>query len=165
MIWQIHQFVLGIHIFLAMIWAGGILFVGWGVFPAIKALSIKEQRNFLFRLMNHTHHLFTLAGAGVIFTGILLGTWLGPVKSLEDVFYTTYGNLWFSALCIGILTLLWGVFIGYTQTMRMLNNDTIWKMAEKGYKTPLSHAMVVTAAIESVEVIGFIILLTIMILL
>jgi copper resistance protein D len=165
MIWQIHQFVLGIHIFLAMIWVGGILFVGWGVFPAIKALAIREQRNFLFRLMKHTHIFFTLAGAGVIFTGILLGTWLGPIKSLADVFNTTYGNLWLSALCIGILTLLWGVFIGYKQTMRMLNNDTIWKMAENGHKTPLSHAMFATAAVESVEVVGFIILLSIMMLL
>lgn len=165
MIWQLHQIVLGIHIFLGIVWVGGILFVGWGVYPAVKTMEVSAQRKFLYTLMNKTHVLFSLVGVGVIATGIILGTVLGPIKSIDILLNTTYGKLWLTALIIGLITLAYGIFVGYKQTMKMLHNDTIWKMAEKGYNTPLSRAMFFTAAVESVEVLGFIVLLTIMIIL
>lgn len=39
MYWAIYQIVLGIHILLGIAWVGGILFVGWGVFPVAKKLD------------------------------------------------------------------------------------------------------------------------------
>ncbi|WP_044161226.1 hypothetical protein [Virgibacillus sp. MSP4-1] len=163
--WIIHQTVLSIHIFLAIIWVGGILFVGWGIYPAIQSLSIPNQRQFLFVLMKKTHLWLTLAGSGVVLTGILLGTVLGPVRTWNTLWSTTYGNIWLTALVVGLFTLAWGIFVGYKQTMQMLNNDTIWKIAEKGYKTPLERAMFMTALLEGVEVIGFFTLLTLMMML
>jgi copper resistance protein D len=162
MSWEIHQFFLGVHIFLGIIWVGGILFVGWGVYPAAKTIKVAEQRQFLLSLMKRTHLIFTLVGAGVITTGILLGTVLGPIKSFDILWNTAYGNLWLTALIIGLITLLWGVFVGYRQTMKVLSDDTLWKLAEKGYSTALNQAMFTTAVLESVEIIGFIALLTCM---
>src|SRR5690625_5204862 len=120
MLLYIRQIVLVIHILLGIIWVGGILFVGWGVYPAVKKMKIQDQRFFLYSMMKHTHLLFSLAGAGVIFTGIILGTVLGPIKQWNDLFTSTYGNLFFTALLIGIATLTWGIFISYPQTMSML---------------------------------------------
>lgn len=157
MSWEIHQILIGIHIFLAITWVGGILFVGWGVYPAAKALGIANQRLFLLSMMRRTHWLFTLAGAGVITTGILLGTVAGPIRTWSDVRNTSFGHIWFTALCIGLFTLSWGIFVGYKQTMKVLGDDSLWKRAETThYLKPINDAMKKTAALESVEILGFI---------
>lgn len=165
MSWTIHQTVLWIHIFLAINWVGGLLFVGWGVFPAIRLLGIQDGRRMVKAVMKHSHYLFTLAGAGVILTGILLGTWLGLVKNMEALWHTTYGNLWFTALIIGIITLLWGTFVGYPYAMKVLSNNHIWDRAVAGNGFPLGKALFKLIMVESVEGIGFVVLLALMIML
>lgn len=165
MSWQIHQFVTGVHIFLALIWVGGILFVGWGVYPAVKSLKLADQRKFLSSMMQKTHWLFTLAGLGVITTGVLLGTLLGPIRHWRDVWNTHYGNLWVTALIIALVTLIWGIFVGFRQTMKMLVDDTLWQQAEAGNAKALNKRMMTITALESIEVIGFIVILICMILL
>ncbi|WP_411843885.1 hypothetical protein [Salinicoccus sp. HZC-1] len=163
--WTIYQTVLWIHIFLAINWVGGLLFVGWGVFPAVRFLALRDMRRMLRAVMGHSHYLFTSAGAGVILTGTLLGTWLGPVKSFDAVWQTTYGILWFAALIIGVLTLLWGTFIGYPHAMRVLSEDSLWEAAEVGNRGPLNRSLIILALVESVEGFGFVVLLTLMIML
>lgn len=150
-----HHLLLGIHIFLAIIWVGGILFVGWGIYPVARKMPYEEQRVFLQSLMQWTHLIFAGTGIGVITTGILLGTVLGPIKHWETIWNTTYGNIWVTALIIALITLFWGVFIGYKQSMNVFSNDKLWKDAEAGNTKSLNKAMFITAAVESVEVIGF----------
>ncbi|WP_085992878.1 hypothetical protein [Oceanobacillus senegalensis] len=60
------QILLIIHITLGVLWAGGIMFIGWGVFPASLSISLNNQRKFLIQLMKSTHHFFTLIGLGVM---------------------------------------------------------------------------------------------------
>lgn len=165
MSWEIYLLLKGLHILLAIIWVGGLLFMGWGVFPAVNILKVPEQRLFLKTIMQRSHWKFSLVGAGVIITGILLGTVAGPIDNWSDVWHTRYGNIWFIALVIGIITLLWGVFVGYRQSMKVLSNDSIWELSEKGNPKPLYKALFITAAVESIEVFGFLSLLTLMILL
>ncbi|WP_160141775.1 hypothetical protein [Salicibibacter halophilus] len=165
MSWTLYQSVLWVHIFLAIIWVGGLLFIGWGVFPAVKKLTVRAQRQALAVILKHSHHLFSLAGIGVILTGIVLGTILGPVQSWETIWHTTYGNLWFTALITGILTLLWGTFVGYRRALNVLANDHLWEAAEKGRPRQLNRALFGVALVESVEGLGFVILLTLMIML
>src|SRR5690625_7652970 len=109
------ELILVLHIFLAIIWAGGIMFIGWGVFPASLKLPLAKQRYFLISLMKSTHHLFSLAGFFVIITGILLGTVFGPIRTWDYLWSTTYGNIFVVALLIGIITLLWGIVVGYRE--------------------------------------------------
>ncbi|WP_106496715.1 hypothetical protein [Lentibacillus sp. Marseille-P4043] len=165
MFWFIHQLLLGLHILLAIVWVGGIFFVGWGVYPTVKKMSISEQRRFLSSLMQWTHWLFTAAGIGVITTGILLGTVVGPIHNWQNVWNTTYGNIWFTALVIALFTLAWGVFVGYKQSMKVFADDVIWNKAESGDMKPLNKSMTMTTVAESVEVIGFIALIICMVLL
>jgi copper resistance protein D len=162
---EIYLILKGFHILLAIIWVGGLLFVGWGVYPAVNILKLTEQRLFLRTLMQRSHWLFTLAGVGVITTGSLLGTIFGPIRSWHALWNTTYGNIWFTALIVGIVTLAWGVFVGYKRTMMVLSADSLWELAEKGDSKPLNKALVITAVLESIEVIGFIVLLVLMLLL
>lgn len=165
--WELRQALLIVHILLAVIWVGGVLFVGWGVFPAAGTLSFKVQRHFFHALMKWTHWLFTLIGVGVIATGTLLGTVGGPLKSWNDVWHTTYGHMWATAFIVASFTLLWGISVGYTHSMKLFSENEIWvwQMAENGDKKPLNRSMVKIAAIEAVETIGFIILIAIMVML
>src|SRR5699024_4507348 len=149
---ELRQILLSIHILLAIVWVGGVLFIGWGVYPASRKLAPQQQRIFLKSLMEWTHRLLTLAGIGVITTGILLGTAAGPLQSFHDIWHTTYGNIWVSALIISLLTLAWGIFVGYRHSLKVLGNDSLWMHAENGNHQPLTKAMLITAAVESVEV-------------
>src|SRR5699024_12655166 len=103
MLLEWRQFILGVHILLAIIWVGGVLFVGWGVFPAAKALAYNVQRSFFLTLMRFNHRFFTCADLGVIVTGILLGTLLGTIHSWEQVWQIIYVHTWLTALVIGVV--------------------------------------------------------------
>ncbi|OZU87167.1 hypothetical protein CIL03_18385 [Virgibacillus indicus] len=157
------EIILLIHILLAIVWAGGIMFIGWGVYPASMKLSLSIQRQFLITLMKWSHHFLTLAGFFVVLTGIILGTVLGPIHSWNMLWNTDYGNTWLTALGIGIFTLLWGIFIGYREMMHIFTDDFLWKEAENGNKRPLIRELVRLAALESVEVISFVVLIYLMI--
>ena len=153
-----------IHILFAIIWVGGVLFVGWGVYPASLKLPLPMQQDFLQALLKWTHKLFALTGSIVILTGITLGTILGPIRSWDMLFYTSYGNIWLTALVIATFTLFWGVFIGHKYAMAILSNEKLWQMAANGKKRPLRVAFIKTSVVESVEAIGFIILIICMVL-
>jgi len=154
-----------VHILLGITWAGGIMFIGWGVFPASLHLSLEKQRLFLIKLMKGTHHLFSLIGAFVILTGILLGTVYGPLHSWDAIWNTRYGNIWLTALTVGIITLLWGIFVGYREMMIIFKDDFLWHEAEEGNKKPLLLQLFRLAVLESLEVVGFLTLVVLMVLL
>lgn len=160
---DIRQIILYVHILFAMTWVGGVLFVGWGVFPAIKKFAFKDQRAILLAIMKHTHSLLTFAGLIVITSGFLLGTVFGPIGSFKQLVTTSYGHKFLTALAIGVFTLLWGVLIGFRETLVVLKDDFIWIEASKGRKTLLNKSFFRIATLEAVEVLGFLILLYIMI--
>ncbi|GAB3803310.1 hypothetical protein GCM10028868_30070 [Virgibacillus kimchii] len=139
------------------------MFIGWGVFPATLKLTLSKQRYFLITLMKNTHYLFTLAGAFVIITGILLGTVFGPIRTWDILWNTTYGNIWIAALIIGLITLVWGMLVGYREMMIIFKDDFLWKEAENGNKKPLILQLIRLAALESVEIAGFIALIFLMV--
>ncbi len=153
--WTMYQTVLWLHIVIAILWVGGVMFVGWAVYPASNTLNRTEQRNFLTALMKHTHWLFIIEGLGVIFTGVLLGTVLGPIDQWSDLYTTLYGQKFTAAFLLAIFVLLWGSLVGFKKTMDVLSDDTIWNLAEKNMCTPLNRAFRFTAVVASVEVVGF----------
>ncbi|WP_028782181.1 hypothetical protein [Thalassobacillus devorans] len=157
------ELVLFIHILLGVMWAGGILFIGWGVFPAAAKMPVERQRTFLIGLMKHTHYLFTMAGTGVVLTGIILGTVFGPLHSWDTIRSTTYGHLWLTALSIGTFALFWGVFVGYREMMLVFTDDYLWKEAAAGSRKALSRDLFRLAALESVEVLSLVALIFLMV--
>lgn len=159
------EILLVIHILLGITWVGGIMFIGWGVFPATLHMTLENQRQFLIRLMKGSHHLFSFIGAMVIITGVLLGTVFGPIKSLDTLLHSTYGHLFLTAFILGIFTLFWGIFVGYHQMMDIFTDEYYWKEAENGNKSPLIRALSKLTLLESVEVMGFIAIVVIMVLL
>src|SRR5690625_3197153 len=118
--WEIRQMLLMVHILLAIIWVGGVLFVGWGVFPAARVLAFDIQQKFFHALMKWTHWLFTLVGAGVIITGILLGTVGGALTTCGDTLHSTYGRLWATPSIVSSFSLRWGIAVGYSRFTKCL---------------------------------------------
>ncbi|SFD95914.1 hypothetical protein SAMN05216238_106149 [Lentibacillus persicus] len=163
--WELRQALLIVHILLAITWVGGILFIGWGVYPALRKMTFLQQRQILLALMQWSHKFLTGAGAGVILTGILLGTVFGPISQWGDIVDTRYGNIWFTALVIGSITLLWGIFVGFKQSIKVFGNTRLWQQADHGNKQPLFKALIKIALLESVEVAGFAALIMLMVLL
>src|SRR5690625_4590849 len=164
MICNVRQFILGIIIFIGIVWFGVVVLIDWCVFLASHKLILTVHRIFLSHLMTWVHWPLTLVGGSVITTGIVLGTVSGPLKSWEAVMTTSYGRLFLTALIIAILTLLWGMFVGYRHAMGVFNQVEIWKNAEQGDVKPLKKALISIAALESIEIAGFIAILICMVL-
>lgn len=162
MSWEMRQILLGIHIFLAIVWVGGVLFIGWGVFPSVRKMAFAKQRQFLLALIQWSHGLLTAAGVGVIVTGIILGTIAGPIKQWGDLWNTSYGSIWLTAFLIATITLLWGVFIGYKQSVKVFLDVKLWERADTGETIPLKKALNKIILLESVEVCGFVALIVCM---
>ncbi len=160
----IHQALLGLHIFFGIIWVGGVLFIGWGVYPATRKMLPSIQLQLFRSLIHWTHWPLTLAGSSVIATGILLGTVVGPIRQWHGLFYTTYGQIWLTSLLIGLFTLGWGVFVGYPYAMNVFNDESLCQHADKGNTAALQKAMRKIVAIEVIEVAGFVALITLMML-
>jgi len=136
MAWEIRQILLGVHVLLAIVWVGGILFISWGVYPAARTMSPPKQRLFFRSLMQWTHWPFTLAGAGVIATGVLLGTAAGPIRHWYAVWYTSYGKIWLASLIIALGTLSWGAFVGFRQAMKVFLTTRFGKERKKATSCP-----------------------------
>src|SRR5699024_6859229 len=96
-------------------------------------------------------------------SGILLGTIMGPISNWGDVLHTTYGQIWFTALVIGTFTLLWGIIVGYQYSMAVFKNHVIWERADNGQQKELFKALTKLVALESVEGIGFVTLIYLMV--
>src|SRR5699024_9813771 len=114
-------------------------------------------------LMQWTHWLFTGLGSVVILSGILLGTFIGPINSWEDVLHTTYAPIWFTALFIWTFTLLSDIVFGYKYSISIFKNHVIWERDENGQKKELFIALTKLVALESVEGIGFVTLIYLMV--
>lgn len=152
-----------IHILFAMIWVGGILFVGWGLFPATKKFGFVMQRKILLAVMKWAHPFLIAAGLLVIVTGILLGVVFAPLTNWDIILESSYGRKWLTALGVGVFTLFWGTFVGFLQMKRLFQTDFYWIEAEKGKGMPLYKELFRLAILESVEVAGFLVLLYIMV--
>src|SRR5699024_6654800 len=146
-----------------MIWVGGILFVGWGLFPATKKFGFAMQRKILLAVMKWAHPFLIAAGFLVIVTGVLLGVVFGPLTHWGIILESSYCRKWLGSLIIGGFTLFWGTFVRFLQMERLFQTDFFWIEAEKGKRIPLFKELFRLAILESVEVLGFLVLLYIMI--
>jgi len=97
----------------------------------------------------------------VILLGFVRGTFLGPIKGIDDVFGTAYGITWLVALIAAILTFVWGKIAinGAVQTMNAapLNPDGT---ASVDLTTATDRVKLVVV----LELLGFLVIFTSMIL-
>ena len=150
-----------LHILLGILWFGNSLVLAVIIIPAINRLPILAQREIGAHIGDQAKRVFDVVGPSVILLGVIRGTLLGPIKSLDDVFGSAYGVTWLVALVVAILTFLWGR-IAITGGVRAMSLAPV-----NADGTPTSELEAATNRVKilvSLELVGFVVIFTCMIL-
>ncbi|MCA1570375.1 MAG: hypothetical protein LC798_08685 [Chloroflexi bacterium] len=150
-----------LHVLLGIVWFGYSLALAIFVIPAVSRLSIATQRQIGAVLGERAKPIIDVVAPSILVLGIIRGTLLGPIDSIEDVFTTAYGLTWLLAIVVIVAVFLWGRFVIIGAVERLANAP----LTPEGGPTPeleiaLAHAKRVTV----LELVGFLVLFTLMIL-
>jgi len=150
-----------LHVLLGIIWFGNSLVVAAILIPSLNRLPIPMQREVGAQYGARATRVFDVLVPALIVLGVIRGTLLGPIKSVGDVFGSTYGITWLIALVAAIATFLWG---------RIVINGAIERMNA----APVNPDGTATAQLENetaraklvvvLELVGFLVIFTCMIL-
>ena len=101
-----------LHVLLAIFWFGGSLYNVFVLGPAVMMLPAEGQLT-LYRAMTKRRAAEILEGVGVItvLLGIIRGSLLGPVRSIDFLVNTPYGITWGIALLLAAGVLAWSRFV------------------------------------------------------
>jgi uncharacterized membrane protein len=149
-----------LHILLGILWFGNSLALAAITVPAINRLPLLAQREIGSQLNMQSQRVFAIVAPSVIVLGFIRGTFLGPIKDLDDL-GTTYGLTWLVALVAAVLTYLWGRFVIWGGIRRM----EMAPIRPDGTASPeLEAATDRVKMLVSLELIGFLVIFTCMIL-
>ena len=150
-----------LHILLGIIWFGNALVVALILIPSLNPLPIPTQREVGGRYGERATRLFNVIGPAVIALGIVRGTLFGPLKTVDDVIGTAYGITWLVALVAAVAVFLWGKFaIG--GALDRMNAATL--NPDGTATAELDEATSRVKVVASLELLGFIVIFTCMIL-
>ena len=150
-----------LHVLLCILWFGNSLALVAITSPAINRLSIPAQREIGGHLGRRGERVIDVVAPAVIVLGVIRGTLLGPIKSTDFLFATSYGITWMVALVAAVLTFLWSkmVIVPAVRSMDALPLNT------DGTPTPeLEAAPSRAKVLVTLELIGFLVVCTCMIL-
>ena len=150
-----------LHVLLGILWFGYSLALAAFVIPAVSRMPIATQREIGARLGAHAKPIIDVVAPTILVLGVIRGTLLGPIDSVEEVFTTAYGITWLVAAVMIVVVYVWGRFVIITAVERMAAAP----LTADGGPTPeldtaLSHAKRVTI----LELLGFFVIFTCMIL-
>ena len=87
-----------LHVLLGITWFGYAITMFFLVTPPLMKLPEAQQRDIFHRLGEVGARVFPVVAVLVILLGIVRGTVLGPIQSLDALFGTAYGWTWIVAL-------------------------------------------------------------------
>jgi uncharacterized membrane protein len=150
-----------LHVLLGILWLGNALALAVIVIPALNTLPVVRQREIGSALGVRSNRVFQVVVPLIIVLGIVRGTVLGPIRSVDVLLGTAYGSTWLVALGATVLTYLWGLRVivpGVASLERApLNTD--------GTATPeLVAATERVKRLVLLELVGFVVIFTCMIL-
>lgn len=97
-----------LHVILAILWFGSVLYADVILVPAFMTLPTNIQRAAVGAIGVRSQRVIPPAAGLVILLGVLRGTAFGPVRSI-DALTTTYGLTWLLALVLAGGTFLYGL--------------------------------------------------------
>jgi uncharacterized membrane protein len=149
-----------LHVLLGIFWFGNALAVAAFLIPAVSTLPVPTQRQVGARYADIAERTFNIVAPAVIVLGIIRGTLLGPIKSL-DALGTAYGMTWLIALLAAVATFLWGRYV-IGGAARVMNAAPL---GPGGEPTPeLERATTRIKQVAVLELLGFFVIFTCMIL-
>jgi uncharacterized membrane protein len=149
-----------LHVLLGILWFGNALVLDVIVIPAINRQPIVSQREVASYIGSRATPIFHVVVPAIVILGIVRGTVLGPIKSVDVLFRTAYGWTWLIALAVTILTYLFGLFV-IVPALRRMDQAPV---AADGSPTPaLAAATDHVKRLVGLELIGFLVIFTCMI--
>ena len=150
-----------LHVLLGILWFGNALVLDVIVIPAINRLPIVTQRDVASLIGARATPIFHVVVPLVIALGFIRGTVLGPIKNVDILLGTAYGLTWLVALVVAIATYLWGLF-AIIPALRVMD---LAPVNSDGTPTPeLAAATNRVKLLVSLELLGFLVIFTCMIL-
>ncbi len=108
-----------LHVLFGVLWFGNALVLVAIVIPAMNRLPIVRQREIASAIGLRSHRIFQIVVPLILILGILRGTVLGPIRSVDHLVGTAYGLTWLVALVVTTATYLWGLFVIVPSLARM----------------------------------------------
>jgi uncharacterized membrane protein len=150
-----------LHVLLGILWFGNALTLDLIVIPAINRLPIVRQREISSYIGSRATPIFHVVVPTIVVLGIIRGTVLGPIKSVETLLGTAYGWTWLTALTVTIATYLFGLLV----LIPALRTMEVAPIASDGAPTAeLAQATERVKRLVSMELVGFLVIFTCMIL-
>lgn len=109
-----------LHVLGGILWFGGTLYINLILIPAILPLSREKQQEIAAHVSPLTTRMLRPTAILVIALGVIRGTVLGQLHSVQDVLGTAYGRTWLVAL-IGALLLYGFIEVVFDPNVRRLN--------------------------------------------
>jgi putative copper export protein len=150
-----------LHVLLGIVWFGYSLALAIFFIPAISRLPITTQRQIGAALGSHAAPIIDVVAPSIVVLGFIRGTLLGPIDSVTDVFTTAYGLTWLVALIAAVATYLWGKLVILGAVERL---NTAPLTAEGGPTPELDAAVGRAKQVTVLELMGFLVIFTCMIL-
>jgi putative copper export protein len=150
-----------LHVLLGIVWFGYSLALAIFFIPAISRLSIMTQRQIGAELAERATPIIDALAPSILVLGIIRGTLLGPIDSVEDAFTTAYGVTWLLAIVVIVVVFLWGRLV----IVRAVGELAAAPLTPDGGPTPeLEVALARAKRVTVLELLGFLVLFTLMIL-
>jgi uncharacterized membrane protein len=150
-----------LHVLLGILWFGNALVLDVIVIPAINRLPIVRQREVAALIGARATPIFHVVVPLIIVLGVVRGTVLGPIKGLDVLVGTAYGLTWLVALTVTVLTYLWGLFV-IIPGLRVMERAPL--NPDGSPTSVLEAATNRVKLLVSLELIGFVVIFTCMIL-
>jgi uncharacterized membrane protein len=96
-----------LHVGAAIVWVGAQVFVFAALWPALLARTATDARTILGAIMPRAARLFGPSAMLLVLTGLLRGTWLGPVRSWQAL-ATPYGLTFATSLLLVVALMVNG---------------------------------------------------------
>jgi uncharacterized membrane protein len=149
------------HVLLGVLWFGTVLSLDVIVIPAINRLPIVTQRDISSQIGARATPIFKVVVPAIILLGIVRGTVLGPIKDLDALLGSAYGWTWLASLVLTLGVYAWG----FRVLEPALNRMAAAPVGPEGMPTPaLVAATDRVKALVGVELVGFLLIFTCMIL-
>lgn len=97
-----------LHVLLGIFWFGAVLYADFILIPALNTLPLPTQKTIGAAIGARANRIIPPVAFAVLILGIVRGTVLGQVKSLEDL-TEPYGITWLVALVLTIATIVFGL--------------------------------------------------------
>jgi uncharacterized membrane protein len=97
-----------LHIVTGIAWFGGYIFIDFVLWPALLRQPPAAAQATFNAMAPYISRLMAVSGALVVLLGVIRGTVLGPIKSLDYLFTTPYGITWLVALLLAVVLTSWG---------------------------------------------------------